>query len=148
MRRSDQKGNSLVEFALSITLIVVLFSGAFQFGFAFHTYNQLEAAVRSGARYGSIQVYNSSTTTPSTSFSTAVKNMVVYGTPTVTGSETPIVSGLTTSHVTVTPLFRNNAPVMIQVGITGFPLNAIFQTYNLTNKPNAAFPFLGVYAPI
>lgn len=148
MKRQYQKGNSLVEFALSISLIVLLFSGAFQFGFAFHTYNQLEAAVRSGARYGSLQVYNSSSVIPSTSYSTAVKNMVVYGTPSPTGSEIPVVSGLTTGHVVITPVFNNNVPVNIRVSINGYPLNAIFRTYNLSGKPVATFPFIGVYAPV
>lgn len=147
MKNRRQRGNSLVEFALSITMIVLLFSGAFQFGFTFHVYNQLEGAVRSGARYGSVSTYDGASSTPSSTFSTAVKNMVVYGKPVLSGGETPIVNGLTTNHVNVTPIFVNNVPHSIQVSITGYTVSALFATYTLTNKPYATFPYLGVYAP-
>jgi Flp pilus assembly protein TadG len=146
-RRKRQNGNSLVEFALSITLLVLLFSGAFQFGFAFNVFNQLEAAVRTGARYASTIKYDTPTATPSADFSNAVKNMVVYGTPTPSGTATPIVAGLTTAHVVVTPIFVGNVPHTMRVSISGYPLNTVWRTYTLTGIPVAEFPYLGVYAP-
>lgn len=147
MRKKRQSGNSLIEFALSITMIALLFSAAFQFGYTFQVYNQLEGAVRAGARYASVSSYDSYSATPTSAFSAAVKNMVVYGKPVLSGGETPIVNGLTTNHVNVLPIFVNNVPYAMQVSITGYSVSALFSTYTLTNKPYATFPYLGVYAP-
>src|SRR5207245_9985969 len=45
----------------------------------FYVYNTLVIAVREGARYASIKPYDSTTTTPTSAFQNAVRNMVVYG---------------------------------------------------------------------
>src|SRR5690349_6943876 len=74
-----ERGEALIEFALSFFLIFAIFSGIFQFGYTFYVYNSLVNAVREGARYASIKPYDSTTTTPSSAFQTAVQNMVVYG---------------------------------------------------------------------
>ncbi|HYZ83468.1 MAG TPA: TadE family protein [Bryobacteraceae bacterium] len=146
-KRQNQRGNSLIEFALSATLLVLIFSGAFQFGYACLAYNQIEAAVRSGARYASTIRYDSATSAPSATFANAVKNVVVFGTATPSAGQAPVVPGLSTGHVVVTPIFVGNVPGSVRVAISGYPLNTIWRTYTLMNKPYAVFPFLGVYAP-
>lgn len=47
------KGQSLVEFAVSIVFIMFLISGAVEFGLAFFQYVQLSDASQEGALYGS-----------------------------------------------------------------------------------------------
>ena len=63
-RRSNQRGNTLVEFALSFSLLVPVFLGVYEFGYAFYVYNEMQTAVRSGARYASRRVYDSATSYP------------------------------------------------------------------------------------
>lgn len=51
MERAD-RGNSTVEFVLVTGLLLFLFMGVLQFGFALHTRNVLVAAAQEGARFG------------------------------------------------------------------------------------------------
>lgn len=49
-----QKGQSLVEFAISLVVILILLSGAVELGMALFQYIQLRDAAQEGALYGSI----------------------------------------------------------------------------------------------
>ncbi len=49
-----EQGQSLVEMAVSLVLLLLLLSGAVEFGMAFFQYIQLRDAVQEGAFYGSI----------------------------------------------------------------------------------------------
>jgi Flp pilus assembly protein TadG len=139
-----ERGNSLIEFALSFLFLFPMMYGTYQFGMAFFQYNELQAAVRNGARYAGYRTYNSSNATPSADYAAAVQNMVVFGSP--DGGTTPLAPGLTTSMVTVTPVYANGVPDRITVAISGYPLNVMFTTITL-NKPSASFPYMGVYQP-
>jgi Flp pilus assembly protein TadG len=146
-----ERGNALIEFALSFFLIFAVFSGIFQFAYSFYVYNTLVVAVREGARYASIKPYDSTSTTPTSAFQNAVQNMVVYGDPNPPGGATPAVPGLLASNVA---LFVTGggagtltAPTQITVSITGFGIDAVFGTWNLSGKPNATFPYMGILTP-
>ncbi len=143
--RETRRGNTLVEFALSFGLLFALLTGVFQFGYAYYVYNTLEGAVRGGARYASVRVYDSSTSTPSAAFLSAVQNMVVYGNP--SGGGPAMAAGLTPQNVTVSVAMDRNVPVRITVGITGYTINSAIRSFTLTNKPRATFPFMGRFAP-
>ena len=64
----DSKGSALVEFAISLPLLVVLVVGIFDFGGAFNQKQILSNAAREGARFGASQPTNdlctSCTSTP------------------------------------------------------------------------------------
>jgi Flp pilus assembly protein TadG len=135
----------MVEFALAVGLLLPMLFGTFEFGYAFYTYNRLIAAVREGGRYASLRTYDSSTTTPSDAYLTAVKNAVVYGNQ--AGSGTPVVSGLATSQIGVTMTMNNGVPDIVTVSVTNFTIDTLITTLNLANKPSAAFRFEGRYAP-
>lgn len=49
-----EKGQSLVEMSVSLTVILLLLAGMFDLGFAFFDYIALRDAVQEGAMYGSI----------------------------------------------------------------------------------------------
>lgn len=49
-----ERGQSLVELAISFTILMFLISGAVEFGIIFFQYVQLKDAVQEGALYGSI----------------------------------------------------------------------------------------------
>ena len=51
----SERGQSLVELAISILILVYLLSGAVEFGLAFFQYVQLRDAAQEGALYGSME---------------------------------------------------------------------------------------------
>ena len=147
IRRKNESGSVFIEFALSALVLFAIFAGAFEFGYAFYAYNTLVNAVREGARYASMKPYDSNSSTPSTDFSTAVKNMVVYANPSPANGTNPILRGLSTSNVNLTVLTNGVAPEQMTVSISNFSLDAVFGTITLTNKPSVSFPYLGIPTP-
>jgi len=144
--RRNRKGTAVVEFALGSGVLLAAFSGTFEIGYSLIQYNELETAVVQGARYASIVPYDSATATPSAAFLSAVQNMVLYGSP-VAGSS-PVLSGLSAGNVNLTVTFADGVPSSMQVSISGYTINALFGTYTLTGKPQATYPYLGVWAPV
>jgi len=142
---SNQAGSAMVELALVVSVMIPLFTGVFQFGYGFYNYNQVIAAVRNGARYASLAKYDSSTSTPSVAFQTAVKNMVVYGNP--TGGSVPLVSGLNTSQVLVSVTTVGGTPDIVTVSLQSWTLDTVFKRFVFANKPAASFRYAGLYAP-
>jgi len=136
----------MIEFAIATGILIPGFVGTFQFGYTFHVYNNLNSAVRGGARYGSMQSYDSGTSTPSTAFSTAVKNMVVYGNSAGTGN--PVAPGLTTDKVEVLAVMKGAIPSSITVKVTGYTIDALFRTFTFNGKPSTTFAYTGTAAPI
>ena len=143
--RRGRRGNALVEFALSFGLLFAVFAGVFQFGYMYYVYNTLESAVRGGARYASVRVYDSATSSPSSAYLTAVRNMVVYGNP--SGSGQALAPGLTPEKVSVTVAMEKKVPARITVAITNYTVSAVVRSFTLADKPRVTFPFTGRYAP-
>jgi Flp pilus assembly protein TadG len=139
-------GNILVEFALGSGILVMAFVGTFQFGYTFLQYNNLQNAVARGARYASLIPYDSTTTTPSSAFASAVDNMVLYGSATAGAS--PVLPGLTGAMVDLTVTFTNGVPSAMTVYVSGYSINSIFATSTLTNKPRVTYAYQGIWAPI
>ena len=151
--RRGERGNAMIEFALSALVLTLMFIITFQFGYAFYVYNKLQTAVRNGARYASVRNFNAGNASSRTKFQTAVQQMVVYGDPALS-SGTPVVPGLATGALTVSITDANGTaasstvmPDRVQVQVTGYNLDALFRTYSLTTKPVEAFPYVGLYLP-
>ncbi len=53
----SERGQSLVELAVSLVLLLLLLSGAVEFGMAFFQFVQLRDAAQEGALYGSLNPY-------------------------------------------------------------------------------------------
>ena len=136
----------MVEFAIGSFVLMAAFTGTFEFGYSFYVYNNLQNAVNNGAKYAALRTYESTNSTPSACFTTAVQDMVAYGDPTGTNT-TPVAPNLTPSEVSVNVTFSNGVPSTMTVAISSYALNAVFATINLTNKPQVSYPFLGRYAP-
>ena len=153
---SNREGNVMLEFAIGAMILALTFVGTFQFGYEFMMYNNLENAVARGAHYAALIDYDSATDTPASDYQTAVKNMVLYGTPT-TGTN-PVITGLTTSNVTVTacgistlcPGYTSvlGVPQEVTVSITGYTIDAGVATFTLTGKPSVTFAYQGIWEPI
>jgi Flp pilus assembly protein TadG len=142
----DRRGNALVEFAIGSLLLVAVFTGTYEFAYTFLQYNNLENAVARGAHYAALVPYDSASSTPSSALSTAVKNMVVYGS--TTAGSSPVIAGLSTSNVSLTVGFDNGVPSTMTVKITSFTVNSFFLTSTLTNKPSITYAYQGIWSPI
>jgi Flp pilus assembly protein TadG len=138
---SSRRGNAMVEFAIGFSLLIAAFTGVYRFGYTFFVYNILESAVREGARYGSLEVYDGATN--GATFTSWVKNMVVYTNPTPPTGATPVVPGLTTDNVTVNAnLDAKGIPTRITVQISNFQSSLFVTTLN---KPKCSFDYMGRY---
>jgi hypothetical protein len=135
-RHRRERGNALVEFALSATLLASVFTGIFQFGYAMFAFENLVTAVRGGARFAAASDCTAA------NYQTQVKNMVVYGQPTA-GTE-PVIPGLTAANVEVvfTP-GGGGVPEEVTVRIVNFGVNAIFRIFTFHQKPSTTFPYNG-----
>jgi hypothetical protein len=137
-----RRGNAVLEFAIAFGLLLTIFAGVWQFGYAFYVYNQLESAVRGAARYGSVAVYDGGAWGGAT-FQTRVKNMVVYGRTDPGQNDRPLFPGLSTSNVRVTPTFNGIVPTRIQVDIVDYTIDTFFVEFPLRGKPRCTFDYMG-----
>ena len=122
----DERGTQLVELAIVVPLLLMLVGATAEFGRYFNTYSTLAKATRAGARYQISQP-------PDASDATA-KNIVVYGNPAGTG--TPVVAGLTTAQVKVTPNKVGPTVQTVTVSIDGYPYVPVFDLGKLVNSPS------------
>jgi hypothetical protein len=134
----------MVELALLLPILISLFLGTWFFGYSNYLYAELEQAVRSGARYASHGVYQ--TTAPS-AYVNAVRNAVVYGDP--MGGTRPVVPDLRPEMVQVSLSPPVGTPISVRVSISGFKDWGPFGTpILLCNKPSLEMPFMGYYVPL
>jgi Flp pilus assembly protein TadG len=124
-----QRGQTLLEFALVALLFFVVLFCLIEFARALWTWNTIVQATRAGARFAVVEAPVASDTT--------VKNYVVYLNGAGTGS--PVLPGLTSSHVQVSYLKHNppNPPItastvsekydadVVQISISGYSFTFI-----------------------
>lgn len=100
--KTDERGNTIIEFAIVATVFFMMLVGIAAAGHLFYTHNALVEATRRGARYAVLQCKPAQTGCPnSDTATTRIKNMVVYGTDSPAAGATSLISGLQTSNVTV-----------------------------------------------
>ncbi len=122
----DERGVQLVELAIVIPILLLLFAATAEFGRYFYEYTTLAKATRVGARY-------LATAAVKTTEDTSAKNLIVFGNTAGTG--TPLLTGLTTANVTITR--TGGVPVLPQtvtVQITGFKHQPLFDLGKLTKS--------------
>jgi TadE-like protein len=89
-RKDNERGSTLVEFAIGVTVFATAMFGVLEFGRALWVHNALSDAARRGARYAVLH---------SEGDVASVKNVVVYGNP--EGSGNPMLENLTPDQVLV-----------------------------------------------
>jgi Flp pilus assembly protein TadG len=89
--KDNERGSTLVEFAIGVTVFVTALFAVLEFGRALWVHNALADAARRGARYAVLH---------SASDSAGVKNVVVYGD--ASGAGQPMLNNLSTANVIVT----------------------------------------------
>lgn len=89
--KNSERGSTLVEFAIGVTVFVTAMFAVLEFSRALWVHNALADAARRGARYAVLHTANDEA---------QVKNIVIYGNSAGTGN--PMLSDLTTTNVEVT----------------------------------------------
>ena len=147
-RRNGRRGHVLLELALSAGVLVTTLAGTFQFGYAFYVYNQLVTAIGNGAKYASQRSYRAASPEEIEKGRLAIRNLIVYGDSKPATDARPIVPNLTPDQIRVEWVPGDNgAPSAVDISLTEYPVNGIFGTVTLNNRPAVEFPFLGRYAP-
>jgi hypothetical protein len=127
----DERGVQLLELAIVLPLFVILFAATAEFGRYFYEYTTLSKAARVGARYLVTQKVDCAQ-------ADLARNLVVYGNTAGTGS--PILPGLLTSNVSITPNdlacagTPQGEPPNITVTISGFKHQSLFDLGGLLNN--------------
>jgi hypothetical protein len=117
--KKKQNGVALIEFALILPLLLILTFITTEFGRALYQYNTIAKSLRDASRYLSTQDPSIATTDPAKI--TTAKNLVVFGNP--TGGGSPLVLGLSTSHVpNPTWQFKGSGPAIntVTIKVTGY----------------------------
>lgn len=118
--KRDERGVQLVELAIVLPVLVLLFAAAAEFGRYFYEYTTLAKGSRVAVRYLATAIANGDC-------DSAAKNLVVYGNFAGTGN--PIVTGLETSNVEITR--RNEAGDLT----TGMPNTVTIKIINYQHTP-------------
>src|SRR6266480_3929649 len=90
----NERGIQLVELAIVLPILLILFAATAEFGRYFYEYTTLAKAARIGTRYlvtAKVNCFEA----------TQAKRLVVYGN--IAGTGSPLIDGLTTDNVKVIP---------------------------------------------
>lgn len=123
---SKERGATLVEFAIGVTVFLTVMFAVVEFGRALYVHNALADAARRGARYATMHA---------SADANLVKNVVVYGDP--AGGTQALVPNLTTANVTVN--YSNFAlnKGTVSVGITNYQFQFVLPLVGTTiTMPN------------
>jgi len=90
LKKNNQRGSTLVEFAIGVTVFATAMFAVLEFSRALWVHNALADAARRGARYAVLHTANDID---------QVKNVVVFGNSAGTGN--PMLNNLTTTNVNV-----------------------------------------------
>ena len=126
----SERGTQLVELAIVLPILLVLFATVAEFGRFFYTYTTLSKATRSAARY--------LTTAPANGANDAkAQNLAVYGNTEGTGD--PLVSGLSAANIEITREGGVPAiPERVTVEVQGFTYDPIFDIGGLIGNSAAS----------
>jgi TadE-like protein len=126
--RRDEQGVQLVELALVLPIMLMLFAGIAEFGRYFYEYSTLAKGTRLGARY-----LASKSVTSGTDWEGPAKNLVVYGN--VGGTGDPILPGLAPENVDVQYAGGPaGLPDTVTVKIINYPHESLFNLGGFLNS--------------
>ncbi len=139
-----ERGQSLVELAISLTVILLLLAGAVDFGMALFSYVMLRDAAQEGALFGSLNPYldepvgsGNGQYDPSEPLNVAaIQNRVRAA------STSPIISGLTNSMISVTTTDPSMPPCEGTTIVNGFPASNAIEV-KITYQYHIIMPYIG-----
>lgn len=128
-----ERGTQMIEFAIILPVLVLMFAGTTELGRLFYQYTTLAKATRAGARYLS--------TVPNvTNSTTAAKNVVLCGNAAGcggAGQPSVILPNLTASNIVVTAPTSGTEVKYVTVAITGYTYQ--FLVFNLNWRTGGNF---------
>lgn len=128
--RRDEQGVQLLELAIVLPILLVLFGAVAEFGRYFYEYTTVAKGARAGARY-----LASKSVMGSTDWKGNAKKIVVFGNTAGTGS--PILTDLKVENVDVQYLGgTGGVPDTVQVSIINYPHKSVFDLGKLLNSPS------------
>lgn len=122
----DEAGTQLVELAIVLPVLLVLFGATAEFGRFFYTYQTLTKSTRSAARYITTGVKEGAAADEKAT------NLAVYGNTAGTGE--PLVDGLDPTHINITRTGSTLVPERVTVEIEGFRYQPVFDIGKLTGN--------------
>jgi Flp pilus assembly protein TadG len=126
----NDAGVQLVELAIVLPVLLMLFGAAAEFGRYFYEYTTLAKASRVAVRY-------LVTARTDGTDDLAAKNLVVYGN--VAGTGNKIISGLDVDNVKITRTPANSCvPTTVTIEIINFPHSSILKLDKLTKNSSAS----------
>ena len=138
---NNNRGQSLLEFALVLPFLLLIALGIIEFGRAFYQYNTLNKAIRDGARYLSRHTYNDAE-------KTNAQNIAVYGI--INGTGTPVLPGITAANISITstPAVADafDPPQWLTVTVTGYNFTSMVPRLipiNANLSPSIQMRFVG-----
>jgi Flp pilus assembly protein TadG len=145
--RRDDRGVQLVELAIVLPILLLLFAAVAEFGRYFYEYTTVAKGARVGARY----LVSKSVMSTQADWKTNAKNLVVYGNTAGTGN--PILTGLTTANVDVQYVGgTTGVPDLVKVSIINYKHQSVFDlgkmlnnsalTLNVDVKPSVTMRYL------
>ena len=128
--RRDERGVQLLETAIVIPILLILFGAVAEFGRYFYEYTTVAKAARVGARY-----LASKSVTSGTDYAGNAKKIVVYGN--IAGTGSPVLPGLTVDNVEIT--YQGvipSVPDTVTVSIIDYQHDSIVDLGGLLRKPS------------
>lgn len=126
--RRDESGVQLVELAIVIPIMLVLFGAVAEFGRYFYEYTTVAKAARVGARYLASKSVNGTT-----DYVGNAKKLVVFGN--IAGTGDPVLPGMTLDNVDVSYQGENaGVPDTVTVSIINYEHESIFDLGGLLNN--------------
>lgn len=131
--RRDEHGVQLVEIAIVLPLLLMMFGAVAEFGRYFYEYTTLAKAARVGGRFMAAKTLTSA----SMNWQLATKKLVVYGNTDGTGS--PVLPGLTVDNVELvfaggTYSSGSGVPATVTVRIINYKHKPVFDLGKLTKS--------------
>ena len=126
--RRDDRGLQLVEVALVIPIMLLLFGAVAEFGRYFYEYTTVAKAARVGARY-----LVSKSVSSGTNYEAQAKNLVVFGN--IAGTGSPVLDGLSVDNVQVQYVGGTaGIPELVKVSIVNYPHKSVLDLGKLLNN--------------
>lgn len=127
--RRDDRGVQLVELAIVLPILLLLFAAVAEFGRYFYEYTTVAKGARVGARY----LASKSVMSTQANWKANAKNLVVYGNTAGTG--TPILKGLTAANVDVQYVGgTTGVPDLVKVSIINYQHQSVFDLGKMLNN--------------
>lgn len=134
--RSDERGVQLLEVAIVIPILLLLFGAVAEFGRYFYEYTTAAKAARVGARYLASKSVNGP------NYVSDAQKLVVYGN--IAGTGSPVLPGMSLSNVDVKYVGGTaGVPDLVKVSIVNYQHQSIFDLGKMLNN-NALTTNVGV----